>query len=343
MINPEPGTRINQLNQIITEIQNKKTKPIYFLMGEEPYFIDRLAAYFEHSLLREEEKGFNQQVFYGRDVEIGQITEAAKRYPMMAERQLVLVKEAQALSRTIEQLLPYVQNPQPSTVLVLCYKYKKLDKRKNLYKALNKTGVVFESKTLYENQVPAWIGNVLKEKGHSISPKATHMLVEFLGTDLGKIYNELEKLMLITGSGNPITPEIIEENIGISKDFNNFELQNAIGERNIPKAHRIVNYFGQNPKDNPMVVTTAILYNFFSKILQYHSLGDKSKNNVASKLGVNPFFVKDYALAAKNIPMKTASRNIALLREADSKSKGVGAANVPQGDLLKELLVKIMN
>jgi DNA polymerase-3 subunit delta len=312
-------------------------------MGDEPYFIDRLAGYFERDLLQEEEKSFNQQVFYGRDVEIGQIIEAAKRYPMMAERQLVLVKEAQALSRNIEKLLPYAENPQPSTVLVFCYKYKSLDKRTKLYKTLNKNGVVFESKRLYENQVPAWIESSLKEKGHPIAPKASHMLVEFLGTDLGKIDKELEKLTLIVEPGKPITPEIIEENIGISKDFNNFELQNAIGERDIPKAHRIVNYFGQNPKDNPMVVTTAILHNFFAKILQYHSLGDKSKNNVASKLGVNPFFVKDYAMAARNIPMKKASQNIAFLRQADAMSKGVGAANVPQGDLLKELLVKIMD
>ncbi len=331
------------MKSILADIRNKTPKPIYFLMGEEPYFIDRLARNFEQDLLLEEEKGFNQQIFYGRDVEISQIIEAAKRYPMMAERQLVLVREAQGLSRQIEELLSYAENPQPETVLVFCYKYKTLDKRKKLYKVLQKNGVVFESKSIYEDRVPNWIESNLKEKGYSISPKASQMLVEFLGNDLGKIDKELEKLTLIIKPGNPITPESIEENIGISKDFNNFELQDAIGRNEVVKAHRIVNYFGQNPKDNPMVMTMALLNSFFSKILQYHALNDKSERNVASKLGINPYFVKDYVRAARNIPMKKASRNIALLRQADAMSKGVGATNISQTDLLKELLVKLMN
>jgi len=228
-------------------------------------------------------------------------------------------------------------------VLVICYKYKKLAKNKKLYKAIAKSGVVFESKKLYENQVSNWIQKVLAGSKYAIEPKAAQMLVEFLGTDLGKINNELEKLKLIIPSGSQISSHQIEENIGISKDFNNFELRKAIGSRNVVKAHLIINYFAQNPRDNPLVVTISLLFSFFSQVLQYHGLSDKSQRNVASALRINPYFVKDYTEAANNYPMKKVSRTIELLREADVKGKGVGASNLPQGDILKELLVKIMN
>ena len=333
---------MDEVNSIISAIQKRDIKPVYFLMGEEPYFIDQIADYIEANVLQEDEKGFNQMVLYGRDVSIDEIVGNAKRFPMMAEKQVVIVKEAQDLSRTIEQLTAYVENPQQSTVLVVCYKYKKLDKRKKLHKAVAKTGVIFESKPLYENKVAAWINKNLQNKGYQIAPKASQMLVEFLGTDLGKIDNELQKLQLICPQGTNITPEIIEENIGISKDFNNFELRKAVGMKDDLKAHRIINYFSQNPKDNPMVVTVSLLFSFFSQIQQYHALGDKSKSNVAKVLKVNPYFVSDYSTAAANYSMKKVSRAISYLRDADVKSKGVGAANVPQGDLLKELLVKVM-
>ncbi|SDL05879.1 DNA polymerase III, delta subunit [Salinimicrobium catena] len=333
---------MDDVKNIITTIKKGELKPIYFLMGEEPYFIDQISGYIEENVLREDEKGFNQMVLYGRDVSVDDIVGNAKRFPMMAERQVIIVKEAQDLSRTIEQLTDYAENPQPSTVLVVCYKYKKLDKRKKLHKAIAKNGVIFESKRLYENQVSTWIQSTLKAKNYQIAPKASQMLVEFLGTDLGKIDNELEKLRLICPEGTNINPEIIEENIGISKDFNNFELRKAIGMRDDLKAHRIINYFSQNPKDNPMVVTVSLLYGFFSQLQQYHALGDKSKMNVAKVLKVNPYFVSDYTTAAKNYNMKHVSRAISYLREADVQSKGVGAANVAQGDLLKELLVKVM-
>jgi len=226
-------------------------------------------------------------VLYGRDVTIDDIVANSKRFPMMAERQVVIVKEAQELSRTIEKLADYAENPQPSTVLVVCYKYKKIDKRKKLYKVISKNGVIYEGK-------------------------------------------------------KQITADHIEENIGISKEFNNFELRKAVGARNVTKAHRIINYFSQNPKDNPLVVTIALLYSFFIQVLKYHGLSDKSQRNVASVLKVNPYFVKDYTEAAHNYPMKRVSYIIGLLRDADVKSKGVGAANLPQGDILKELLVKVM-
>lgn len=328
--------------QIVTAIKKGQVKPIYFLMGEEPYYIDKIADFIESSLLPEEEKGFNQMVLYGRDTTVEDIISNAKRYPMMAERQLIIVKEAQDLSRTIEKLDAYVENLQPTTTLVFCYKYKKIDKRKKLYKAVAKAGVVFESKRLYENQIAGWIQKTLKSRDYSISPIAAQMLVEFLGMDLSKIDNELQKLQLIVPKGSLITPELIEENIGISKDFNNFEFRKAIGMRDVLKAHRIVNYFAQNSKDNPMVVTVSLLFGYFSQILQYHGLTDKSKGNVAKMLKVNPYFVSDFVVGAGNYPMKKVSQIISLLREADMKGKGVGAANVPQGDLLKELVVKIM-
>lgn len=334
---------MDEVKKIVGAIQKGDIKPIYFLMGEEPYFVDLITDYIEENILQEEEKGFNQMVLYGRDVSIEDIVGNAKRFPMMAERQVVIVKEAQDLSRSIEKLADYAENPQPSTVLVMCYKYKKIDKRKKLYKAVAKSGVIFESKPLYENKVADWIKQELQTRGYQISPKASQMLVEFLGTDLGKIDNELQKLQLISPQGTTITPEIIEENIGISKDFNNFELRKAIGEKDSLKAHRIINYFSQNPKDNPMVLTVSLLFSFFSQLLQYHGLNDQSKTNVARVLKINPFFVSDYTVAARNYPMKKVSQVISLLREADVKSKGVGAANVPQGDLLKELLVKVMS
>jgi len=328
--------------QIISAIQKGAIKPIYFLMGEESYYIDKIADYIETNVLSEEEKGFNQMVLYGRDVSIDAIVSNAKRYPMMAERQVVLVKEAQDLSRTIEKLVSYAENPQPTTVLVVCYKYKKIDKRKKLYKAVAKTGVIYESKKLYENQVGNWIQDTLAAKKYTIAPKANQMLVEFLGTNLSKINNELEKLQIVIPSGTAITAQHIEDNIGISKDFNTFELRKAIGTRDVVKAHRIINYFVQNPKDNPLVMTIALLFSYFSQVMQYHGLSDKSKGSVARALRINPYFVSDYTTAAGNYPMKKVSQVIAILRDADIKSKGVGAVSLTQSDILKEMLVKIM-
>ena len=330
---------MSNANTIINTIKSGTIHPIYFLMGEEAYFIDTISSYIENNILSEEEKGFNQVVLYGRDVTVDEIVSNAKRYPMMAERQVVIVKEAQDLSRTIENLVSYAENPQPTTVLVFCYKYKKLDARKKLAKTIKKTGVLFESKKLYDNQVPDWIKGVLATKGYTITPKAAQMLVEFLGNDLGKVNNEIQKLQLILPDGKQITPQDIEENIGISKDFNNFELQNAIGARDIKKAYAIVQYFAQNPKNHPIVMTVSLLYSFFSKLLTYHSLSNKA--NASKALGVNPYFIKDYQLAASNYPMKKVSTIITAVKEADLKSKGVGASNMPQGDILKELLVTI--
>ena len=253
---------MNQINQIVSDINNGVVKPIYFLMGEESYYIDKISDFIEENILKEEEKGFNQTVMYGRDVSVEDIIGAAKRFPMMAEKQVIIVKEAQDLSRTIEKLASYASNPQPSTVLVINYKYKKLDRRKALFKAIHKIGLVFESKRLYDNQVADWIRRVLGGKNYQVEPKAAQMLVDFLGTDLSKINNELEKLITIFPQNTIITPDHIEDNIGISKDFNNFELRKAVGEKNITKANQIIQYFAQNPKSNPLVMTISLLNSF---------------------------------------------------------------------------------
>ena len=333
---------MNEINQIVSDIKSGLIKPIYFLMGEEPYYIDKISDFIEENILDEAEKCFNQTVMYGRDVSIEDIIGSAKRFPMMSERQVIIIKEAQDLSRTVEKLTSYAENPQPSTVLVINYKYKKLDKRKKLYKAIDKIGLIYDSKRLYENQVSDWIRRVLGGKKYQVEPKAAQMLVEFLGTDLSKINNELEKLTTILPAGSIITPEHIEENIGISKDFNNFELRKAIGEKDVFKANQIINYFAQNPKNNPLVMTISLLNSFFTQVLMYYGLQNKSRDHVAKALGIRPFFVTDYITASKNYPMRKVAQIIALLRDADVKSKGVGASQ-SSGDILKELLFKILH
>jgi DNA polymerase III subunit delta len=332
---------MDEVIQITKDIKAGNLKPIYFFMGEEPYYIDKLTEFIEQNVLQEHERDFNQTILYGRDVSIEDVISNAKRFPMMADHQVVIVKEAQDLSRTIDKLESYAENPQPSTVLVFAYKYKTLDKRKKVTKVLAKAGVVFESKKLYDNQVGDWIKRVLSGQGYSIEPKAAIMLVEFLGTDLSKISNELDKLKIVLPKGHTITPKDIEDNIGISKDYNNFELRKAIGEKNQLKAYKIIDYFSQNPKDNPIVVTTSLVFSFFSQLMQYHGAKDKSPGNLAKILKVNPYFVKDYDVAFRNYPMKKVSSIISTLRDIDVKSKGVGANALSQSDLLKEMLIHI--
>tara|TARA_B100000809_G_scaffold72228_1_gene69925 strand:- start:6398 stop:7399 length:1002 start_codon:yes stop_codon:yes gene_type:complete len=333
---------MNEIRDIVSDIKKGNIKPIYFLMGEEPYYIDKISDFIEENILDEADKGFNQQVMYGRDASIEDIVSSAKRYPMMAERQVLIIKEAQDLSRNIEKLVSYAENPQPTTVLVLNYKYKKLDKRKKLHKAIAKSGLIYESKKLYENQVSDWIRRVLGGKKYQIEIKAAQMLVEFLGTDLSKISNELDKLMIILPKETIINDKHIEDNIGISKDFNNFELRKAVGEKSIVKSNRIINYFVENPKNNPLVMTISLLNSFFTQLLLFHGLKDKSKSSVAKTLGVNPYFVDEYFIAARNYPMRKVAQVIAFLREADVRSKGVGA-NQTHEDILKELLFKILH
>ncbi len=333
---------MDEVKRIVDDIRQGVIAPVYFLMGDESYFIDKIAQFIGKHVLSEEEKGFNQLILYGKEVSIEDVISNAKRYPMMSEKQVIIVREAQHLSRTIEKLSSYIEQPQRSTVLVICYKFNRLDKRKKLFKILQQSeAVLFDSKKLYENQVAEWIRKMLKGKGYAISHKSAALLVEFLGTDLSRINNELEKLQLVLPKDSEITPETIEKHIGISKDYNNFELRKAIGEKDFLKATKIMGYFARNPRDNPFVVTVTLLHNFFSQLLQYHGLQDHSPKNVASTLRINPYFVSEIQTAARNYPMKKVSKIVSYLREMDLKGKGVGAINLSQEDLLKELLVKI--
>lgn len=326
---------MKEVRSILNDIKQGHVKPVYFLSGEEPFFIDTISKYIEDHLLQDHEKSFNQTVFYGRETTVDDVMTAAKRYPMMADRQVVIVKEAQHLWRTIEQFEPYVSNPQPSTVLVVCYKNRTLDKRRKLAKEVRSRGVLFEGKKIYENRIPDWISQAVKARGFSISIKGAHLMAEFLGSDLSMIDKELEKLAVICKPGTEITPEVIEENIGISKDYNNFELLDAIGSRNAKKTFAIVGHFAENPGNYPLVLTLSLLHTFFTRILKYHALSNK--RDAPRVLGINPFFVKDYQTAAANYSMKQASAAIAVILETDRKSKGVGASAIPQEELLKEL------
>lgn len=333
---------MSDLKNILSSIKAKSYAPVYFLYGDEPYFIDQISNAIENSVLDESERGFNQMVLYGKDAKVEEIIESAKRFPMMAPYQVIIIKEAQHLSSKLSLMESYMERPSATTILVFNFKYKKPDGRTKVFKNIKKIGVVFESKTVYDNQMPNWITGHLREKGYSIEPKATQMLVEFLGNDLNRVSNELDKLTIVHDKNLPITPQAIEENIGFSKDFNNFELRKALGNRDTVKVHRIINYFAENPKDNPIVLTTAQLYSFFVQLLKVHALKDRSPNSVARAAGINPFFVQEVLVAVRNYPMKYCSRAVKLIREMDMKSKGVGAHQMSHADLLKETMVKIM-
>lgn len=329
-------------NQILTDLRNKKYYPIYFLYGEEAFFIDQLSDYIEKNVLDDSQKEFDQTIIYGKDTDIAGIISQAKRFPMLGQYQVVIVKEAQEV-KDIEELISYVKQPLNSTILVICYKYSKLDQRKLLAKTLQKVAVVFESKKLYDNNIPDWIKEQLAIRSYTIQPKANLLMAEFLGTDLSKITNEIEKLCINLAKGTEITPSHIEANIGISKDFNVFELQKALGDRNIVKANQIINYFAANQKDNPLVKVVALLYMYFSKTLIYQQLAKESDDKKAKALGVSVYFLKDYRLAAKNYSTEKLSRIISTLREYDLKSKGLNNVSATDGELMKEMIFKILH
>jgi DNA polymerase III subunit delta len=329
--------------EIISDLKNRIFKPVYFLAGEEPYYIDLITAYIQEKVLPEDEKAFNQIIFYGDDTNIAAVIDTARRFPMMSSHQVLIIKEAQSLKK-IDDLVVYLEKPLLSTILVFSYKYKTIDKRTKLYKTLESHGVYFESARIRDYLIPAWIERYLMVKGIKTDPSASAMLTEYLGTDLHKIVNELDKLIITLPVGKPvITTSLIEKNIGISKDYNNFELQKAIGEKNILKANMIVHYFANNPKDNPITLSIASLFGFFSKLLTFHYLTDKSRNNVAAALKVNPFFVKEYENSATKYNVSKTVQIISLLRTYDMKSKGFGDPGTEPGDLLKELVFRILH
>ena len=328
--------------EIISSISNKDFHPVYFLMGEEPFYIDKISDYISDNVLESQEKEFNQSVLYGKEVDIAQIIAEAKQFPFGATHRVVIVKEAQNI-KNIDELESYLDNPQPSTLLVICYKYKKLDKRKKFTKSLAKKALLFESKKLYDNQVPDWITKYLSEKGYKIEEKAAFMLAEFLGIELSNISNELDKLMVIVKKEEKITANIIEKNIGISKDYNIFEFQQALGKKDILKSNQIVNHFSAHPKAHPLVVTLGMLFSFFQKLMTYHSIKDKNKNNVAAELKVSPYFVNQYSSAARNYSQSKLFDIFTHLKQYDLKSKGVNNTSTVDGDLLKELVYKILH
>ncbi|MBN2666811.1 MAG: DNA polymerase III subunit delta [Bacteroidales bacterium] len=330
-------------DEIMSDLRNRIFKPVYFLAGDEPYYIDIITDFIAEKVLTDEERAFNQAVLYGEETTIGSVIETSRRFPMMATHQVVIVKEAQSLKK-IEDIALYLEKPLLSTILVFNYKYKTLDKRTKLYKALESQGSYFESVRLRDYQVQPWIERYLMTKGIKINPDSAAMLTEYLGTDLHKIVNELDKLLITLPASKPvITPSLIEKNIGISKEYNNFELQKAVGEKNILKANMIIRYFSDNPNDNPIILTIASLFGFFTKILTYHYLTDKSSNNAAATLKIHPFFVKDYQMAASKYSTGKTIRIINLLRTYDLKSKGFGDAGTDPGDLLKELVYLILH
>ena len=339
--------------EILKDLKAGNYKPIYFLQGGESYFIDKVADYIEKNALTEAEKGFNQTILYGKDSEAITVIDNARRYPMMAQRQVVMLKEAQEM-RSLDKLLPYIEKPSPTTVLVICHKHKKLRMNTKLGKALKKNAVVLEAKPLYDNQVPDWISSYLRGKKMSISPAAAGLTAEYLGTDLAKVANELDKLAINLPAGTQVTEQHIEDNIGISREYNVFELQKAIASRDILKANRIVNYFISNPKKNPLVLTVGSLYNFFSKLYIYLSVKHLSEREILSAMKYGKsWFLREYKTAAANFPRPYCERVLSVLREYDLRSKGVHLSEntsdkekgevTPEAELLREMVWKILH
>ena len=330
-------------DQLMSDLRKKAYNPIYFLMGEEAYYIDQISDFFQNNILGEAEKEFDQTILYGKDVEISAVINAAKRYPMIGTNQVLIVKEAQ-LIKNWEDIVHYFKNPLRSTILVFCYKYGTPDKRKKWFVEMEKIATIYESSKLRDYEIGDWITNYAKSKNVQIEKKAVGMLTEYLGTDLSKLVNELEKLLLTKPANiQSITPELIEKNIGISKDFNNFELQVALINRDVLKSNRIIRYFADNKKANPMVVILAQLFKFFSDLMIFHYLPDRSPGIAASELKVNPYFIKDYEKASKVFGAWKTMNIITFIRETDARYKGIDNPSTDEGELMKELIFKILH
>ena len=330
--------------EVVKELKQKIYKPIYFLQGEESYFIDQISEAIAKNVLDESEKDFNQTVVYGRDTTVQEIMNMAKRYPMMSEYQVIIVKEAQDLARSIESLSAYLEQLMPSTILVFNFKYKKLDGRKALGKELKKKGYLFTSEKVKDYKLPDWIIEYCKSEHLTINPRTAHILGEYLGNDLNKIANTLEKLKVVMNGDTEITEALIQKNVGISKEYNTFELNNALGEKDILKANLIAIHFGQNPKNYPLVVTLGVIYGYFTKLIKFHQYTGKMDDRaLAQKMGVHPFILKEYQKAARNYDMNKIARVFGYLRQYDLASKGVDNASTTDGELLKELVYKILH
>jgi DNA polymerase-3 subunit delta len=355
---------MKEIDQILLDLKRKIFKPVYFLSGAEAYYIDQVSDYIEEHALEEEDKGFNQTVVYGKDVDLIQVVNLANQFPMTGAYTVVIVKEAQdmrELSKKTQEkeggeakekkenapgvtmLINYLKNPQKSTILVFCYKYGTIDKRSALAKSITKETVYIETKQLYDNQLPQWITTYVTDKGYKINPRAAAMLAELLGNDLPKVAGELNKLFIAREASQEITLEQVQDNIGVSRDFNVFELQKALGTRDILKANQIINHFAANEKENPMPAVLAVLHGYFVKILKYHFLQDKSKFAAAAALGVNPYFVEDYVRAASTFSVPRLKMVFRILRDVDLRSKGIDNYSIGNGELMKEAVFKMLH
>lgn len=327
---------------IIAEWKKKVFKPFYWLEGEEEYFIDKVIEYAEHNILSESEAGFNLTVFYGKDAAWPDVINACRRYPMFSERQVVLLKEAQQM-KDIEKLESYIEKPLNSTILVVSYKEKKIDGRTKFAKMLKERGVLLSTKKIYDNQLPQWTEEIVKDHGYEISRKALMLLVDHIGNDLNRIENEIEKILVNLGKRKTINEDDIEEFIGISKEFNVFEFQNALAKKDLANCIRIVQYFEANPKAAPIQLILPSLYSFFSKLYTIYGVSSREEKTVAAAIGVNPFFIKDYLQAAKVYSFPQVEKTILLLHQYNLKSVGVSDIGTEDASLLKEMVFKIIS
>lgn len=337
---------MKELELIFKNIKNREFFPIYFFHGEEAYFIDLAVKALENDVLSEDEKAFNQTVVYGKDTNYNDILALARQYPMMGDKQLIIVKEAQdlKLNETETKILEnYVENPVESTILVFAHKHKKVDSRKKVFKTLQTKKMLFHSEPIKDYNLAKWIDDEAKNLEIKLAPGISQLLADYLGNDLSRIANELNKMKLVLKNGEVLDGKLVETHIGISKEFNVFELQKALGKKDANQAFKIAFFMGKNPKTNPIVMTIGNLYNYFSNVIVYHTLAKQSPQTIASEMGVNPYFIKDYAESARLFPLKHATRTISILREIDLKSKGLGAVNMEDSELLKEMVYKILN
>ena len=365
---------MKQIDELLTNLKRKIVKPVYYLYGEEPYYIDVVSDYIEQHFLDEADKEFNQSVLYGKDIELVTLLSDAKRFPMMCDHQVIILKEAQNIpefskkesvseeekkegqdaesessdkkdknNTALKAFINYLENPLPSTILVICQKHKKPDGRSAIYKAFQKHAVCIESPKLYDNKIAEWISNYVKEIGYSIHPRVAQLMADYLGNNLSKITNEISKLIISLPKGAEINADQVQSNIGISKEFNIFELQDALSKKDVLKSNQIINYFIANPKENPFQLVLSTLYSYFNKVLLYHFVQDKNKFNVAKELGVNPYFAEGYIRAGQNYSTLKLKQIFFFLRECDVKSKGVDNASLTYGDLLKELAYRILH
>lgn len=329
--------------KILSDFKKKNFKHIYWLEGDESFFIDEVMNYAEHHILSESEASFNLSVFYGKDADWADIVNACRRYPMFSDKQVVLLKEAQQMRDTdLEKLEGYFDNPLASTIFIVSYKDKKLDARKKFSKIVKAKGELLSTKKMYDNQLPEWVNGMVLQHGLSITPKAVAMVVDNIGNDLSRIKNEVEKLTVNLGKRKSITEDDIENYIGVSKEYNVFELQDAIGKKNLPKALRIIQYFEKNPKAGPIQLILPSLYSFFSKVYSMFPVNTTDERAIAAATGINPYFIKDYLAAVKNYQFNGIEKILLLLHQYNLRSVGINDNNTADAELMKELIVKIM-